>query len=138
MIARVRCTLPFVRCALRWVSMQGSAAGTRMKGTSQSGAESDKGSVSEELDRLMQETEQQKTSASTDLRTIGSNADRLNEYLQKLQKDLDECLKDRYVLHSFAYCIHSKKVVLSIRFYNPENASEGQEPNCLNVKRLQQ
>lgn len=78
--------------------MQGSVAGARKKGTVRSCTASEHDSVSEELAKLTEETEQQNTSASADVENMGSNADRLNQYLQKLQKDLDDCLKDRCAL----------------------------------------
>ena len=82
--------------------MQGSAAGGRGKAKAQSYADSEHDSASEELAKLVQETEQQNASASADITAMGSNAENLNQYLQKLQKDMDDCLKDRYA--TYGYC----------------------------------
>ena len=84
--------------------MQGSAAGGRGRAKAQSCAGSEHDSLSEELDKLVQETEQQKVSASADVTAMGPNAENLNQYLQKLQKDLDDCLKDRCANYS---CLRS-------------------------------
>jgi hypothetical protein len=78
--------------------MKESGAGGGKKGESWLCAGSENECVSRELEHLVQLTEQEKASACVDVSTMGSNARLLDEYLQKLQKDLDDCLKDEYEL----------------------------------------